>query len=131
MEKIKYKIYNSDKKEVNEYVNASIAIDGGVQTFGKDGRIQGTLINRHLVPMLYAGKKDIDGNEIFDGYIVKRESTGPGEEDIVGAVVFDECSWWIENRKEGRAVRLFSETAVDKIVGNLFQDVELSESIGF
>lgn len=63
MERIKYKIYNMNQKEINEYINASIAIDGGVQTFGEDGIIQGTLINRHLVPMLYAGKKDIELSE--------------------------------------------------------------------
>lgn len=131
MERIKYKIYNINKKEINEYINASIAIDGGVQTFGEDGVIQGTLINRHLVPMLYAGKKDIDGNEIYDGYIVERKSTQVGEEDIIGAVIFCDCAWWIENRKEGRAVSLFSETAVDKVIGNLFKDIELAEKIGF
>lgn len=53
------------------------------------------------------------------------------KEDIIGAVIFCDCAWWIENRKEGRAVSLFSETAIDKVIGNLFQDIELSEKIGF
>lgn len=131
MEEIKYKIYNSETNEVNEYVNASIAVDGGVQTFGKDGLVQGTLKNRHLVPMLYAGREDKHGNKIYDGFIIKRSPMIPGDEEIIGAVEFAECAWWITNEKEQRAVRLFSETAEDEIIGNLFQDIELAESIGF
>ena len=44
-----------------------------------------------------------------------------GDEEITGVVVFDEYSWLIRNDKEERAVFLFSETAEDKIIGNVYE----------
>lgn len=128
---IKFKIYDSKKNEIVDYVNCSIAIDGGIQSFGRDGSLEGTLKNRHLVPLLYTGKQDITSKEIYDGFIVKREAMELGDEEITGVVVFDECSWWIENRKEKRVVLLFSETAVDQVIGNVLQNKELAEELGF
>lgn len=130
MSKIKFKVFNCKSNEIGSYVNCSIAIDGGIQSFGKDGVIEGTLKNTHLQPILYAGKNDIDGNEIYEGFIVKRESELSGEEDLVGEVEFDECSWWITNHKKKVSVPLFSETAVDRIIGNIYQDIKLAEDIG-
>ena len=44
-----------------------------------------------------------------------------GDEEITGIVILDECQWWIENKEEQRAVPLFSETAEDKIIGNVYE----------
>ncbi|WP_061342901.1 YopX family protein [Clostridium botulinum] len=122
----KFKLYDKNKNEIVKYSNCSIAIDdGGVQSFNKSGEIEGTLVNRHLVPLEYVGKNDIDGNGIYENFIIQRTYGSPGEEDIIGVVIFDECSWWIENKKQQRAVPLFDEIAVDKIIGNIYQNPEL------
>lgn len=42
-----------------------------------------------------------------------------------------ECSWWIVNHKQQRAVLLFSETAIDTIIGNIWNNPELYEVAGY
>lgn len=124
----KYKLYNTKTNEIVDYINCSISIaDGTVQSFNSKGIMEGTAYNVHLIPLEYAGKKDIKKREIYEDYIVRREVGALGDEEITGAVVFDECSWWIENKKEQRAVPLFSETAIDTVIGNIYQNPELLE----
>jgi uncharacterized phage protein (TIGR01671 family) len=126
--KNKYKLYNTKTNEIVDYINCSISIaDGTVQSFNSKGDMEGTANNLHLIPLEYTGKKDIDKREIYEDYIVKREVGALGDEEIIGAVVFCECSWWIENEKEQRAVPLFSETAIDRVIGNIYQNSELLE----
>ncbi len=124
--KLKFKLYDKKKNEIVDYFNCSIAIaDGEVQSFNAKGEMEGTLTNRHLIPIQYANKNDIQGNEIYSGFIIEREAGFIGEEDITGVVKLMECAWWIVNEKEERAVPLFSETAIDKIIGNIYQNPEL------
>ncbi len=125
MVKIKFKIYDSDKKVLLNGTGYSITGDGEVQTFNSNGVAEGTVKNRHLKPILYSGKKDITGREIYEGFIIHRAGATPGDEDITGVVVLDECSWWIENKEEKRAVPLFSETAMDRIIGNIYEHSHL------
>lgn len=126
--KLKFKLYDRKKNKIVDYMNCSIAVaDGTVQSFDRHGDLVGTAANNHLTPIQYADKNDIDGEEIYQGFIVKREAAAPGDEEITGVVILDECSWWIVNEKEQRAVRLFSETARDEIIGNIFQNTELKE----
>lgn len=47
-----------------------------------------------------------------------------GDGDITGIVVFTEGAWWIENKKEQRAVPLFSETAIDRVIGDIYSKGE-------
>ena len=50
----------------------------------------------------------------------KRLISGTGY-SVTGVVILDECQWWIQNDKQKRAVPLFSETAVDRIIGNIYE----------
>lgn len=128
--KLKFKLYDKKKNEIVDYMNCSIAIaDGEVQSFDKTGNLEGTAANTHLIPIQYANKIDIRNKEIYQGFIIKRESGAPGDEEITGVVEFDECCWWIVNHKEERAVQLFSETAIDEIIGNIYQNPYLKELI--
>lgn len=127
---LKFKLYDKKKNEIVNYVDCSISIaDGGVQSFDKDGIMQGTLNNRHLIPIQYAGKKDMNGTEIYQGFIVKRIDVKGHV--ITGAVTFKNCSWWIENKVENREVQLFTLSAVDSVIGNIYQDKELGREIGY
>lgn len=129
MAKIKFKVYDKNRKRLLRGTGYSITGDGEVQTFNSHGIAEGTVNNRHLKPVLYSGKKDITGCDIYEGFIVDRRGTAPGDEDITGVVVLMECQWWIENGEEKRAVPLFSETAEDRIIGNIYEDVELAKRI--
>ena len=129
MAKIKFKIYDKNRKRLLSGTGYSITGDGEVQTFNSHGLPEGTVNNRHLKPILYSGKKDITGRDIYEGFIVERIGAVPGDEEITGVVVFDEYSWLIRNDKEERAVFLFSETAMDKVIGNIYEDVELAKRI--
>lgn len=128
--KLKFKLYDKKKNEIVSYINCSIAIaDGEVQSFNKNGDLEGTSVNTHLIPIQYTNKDSIDKKEIYQGFIIKREIGAPGDEEIIGVVEFSECAWWITNHKEQRSVPLFSETAIDKIIGNIYQNKELKELI--
>lgn len=129
MAEIKFKIYDKNRKRLLSGTGYSITGDGEVQTFNSHGVAEGTVNNRHLKPVLYSGKKDITGRDIYEGFIVERRGATIGDEEITGIVILDECSWWIENREERRAVPLFSETAIDRIIGNVYEDIELVKRI--
>ncbi|MEN8079294.1 YopX family protein [Clostridioides difficile] len=121
MAEIKFKIYDKNRKRLISGTGYSITGDGEVQTFNSHGVPEGTVNNRHLKPVLYSGKKDITGRDIYEGFIVERKAVVPEDEEITGVVVFDEYSWLIQNDKEERVVFLFSETAEDKIIGNVYE----------
>ena len=129
MAEIKFKIYDKNRKRLLRGTGYSITGDGEVQTFNSHGVAEGTVNNRHLKPVLYSGKKDITGRDIYEGFIVERKGATLGDEEITGVVILNECSWWIENRGEQMAVPLFSETAMDRIIGNVYEDVELAKRI--
>ena len=129
MAEIKFKIYDKNRKRLISGTGYSITGDGEVQTFNSHGLPEGTVNNRHLKPILYSGKKDITGRDIYEGFIVERIGAVPGDVEITGVVVFDEYSWLIQNDKEKRAVFLFSETAMDKVIGNIYEDIVLAKRI--
>ena len=127
---LKFKLYDKKKNKIVNYVDCSISIaDGGVQSFNKDGIMQGTLNNRHLIPIQYAGKKDIKGIEIYQGFIVERFDIKGHV--ITGAVAFKNCSWWIENKVQNIKVPLFTLSEVDSVIGNIYQYKELAREIGY
>lgn len=120
----KFKIYDEKEKKLLNGTGYSITGDGEVQTFNRDGIPEGTINNRHLRPIFSSGKKDVSGREIYEGFIVDRLGQIPGDEEITGIVIFTEGAWWIENRQEQRAVPLFSETAIDRVIGDIYSKGE-------
>ena len=125
MADIKFKIYDKNRKRLLSGTGYSITGDGELQTFNSKGVPEGTVNNRHLKPVLYSGKKDVTGRDIYEGFIVERIGAVPGDEDITGVVVLDECQWWIVDKIDERAVPLFSETAMDRIIGNIYEHSHL------
>lgn len=123
MADIKFKIYDKNRKRLLSGTGYSITGDGELQTFNSKGVPEGTVNNRHLKPVLYSGKKDVTGRDIYEGFIVERIGAVPGDEDIAGVVVLDECQWWIVDKIDERAVPLFSETAMDRIIGDVYEGV--------
>lgn len=88
-----------------------------------------------LVLMQSTGLKDKNGKEIFDGDIVRttrflgRADEIGGfyeyEKDYVGVVKVLEGSWVIDTGSV--AVRLWSETDENEIIGNIYENPELLE----
>ena len=95
MADIKFKIYDKNRKRLLSGTGYSITGDGELQTFNSKG----------------------------EGFIVERIGAVPGDEDITGVVVLDECQWWIVDKIDERAVPLFSETAMDRIIGDVYEGV--------
>ena len=127
---LKFKIFDTRSKKIVNRIDCAIDVNGeGIQSFNKSGVIEGTLQNRHLIPLQYAEREDMTGKEIYDGYIIKREYQIPGGKDIIGVVECFECAWWIVNHKEQRAEKLFDEIALDIIIGNRWENEKLLEEL--
>ncbi len=124
--KLKFKMYNKKTNEIVDYMNCSIAIaDSTIQSFDRQGNLEGTAANTHLLPIQYANKDDVDKREIYQGFVIERKAGIPGEEEIIGVVELLKCGWWIVNHKEKKEVQLYSETAIDTIIGNIYQNADL------
>ncbi|WP_127010317.1 YopX family protein [Bacillus velezensis] len=68
---------------------------------------------------------------IYAGDIVKQEETAPGglfgPEPFIGEVKMIDGSWCIVNEKKEECRPLFSETATNKVIGDVYQNPELLE----
>ncbi|QWQ47355.1 YopX family protein [Bacillus velezensis] len=68
---------------------------------------------------------------IYAGDIVKQEETATGglfgPEPFIGEVKMIDGSWCIVNEKKEECRPLFSETATNKVIGDIYQDPELLE----
>jgi len=66
-----------------------------------------------------------EGQQIYEGDIVKRTSMAPGGVDFMGKVVFDEGQFWIVNRENTDSVPLFDEIDIFEVIGNVFENSTL------
>ncbi|MGG1243066.1 YopX family protein [Bacillus cabrialesii] len=68
---------------------------------------------------------------IYAGDVVQQEETAPGglygPEPFIGEVKMIDGSWCIVNEKKEECRPLFSETATNKVIGDVYQNPELLE----
>lgn len=82
-----------------------------------------------LILMQSTGLKDKNGQEIFEGDVVRQVRTQPTTENetITGVVTMIEGAWLIMNDNEQLASDLWSETDENEIIGNIYENPELLE----
>ena len=79
--------------------------------------------------MQSTGLKDKNGQEIFEGDVVRQVRTQSTTENeiIIGVVTMIEGAWLIMNYGEQLASYLWSETDINEIIGNIYENSELLE----
>lgn len=75
------------------------------------------------------GLFDKNNKEIFEGDVVRQVRTQPTTENeiIIGVVTMLEGAWLIMNDGEQLASDLWSETDINEIIGNIYENSELLE----
>ena len=83
----------------------------------------------HMELMQSTGLFDRNGQEIFEGDVVRQVRTQPTTENetITGVVTMIEGAWLIVNDNEQLASYLWSETDENEIIGNVYENKELLE----
>ena len=83
----------------------------------------------HMELMQSTGLFDRNGQEIFEGDVVRQVRTQPTTENetITGVVTMIEGAWLIMNDNEQLASYLWSETDENEIIGNVYENKELLE----
>ena len=83
----------------------------------------------NAILMQSTGLKDKNGKEIFEGDVVRQVRTQPTTENeiIIGVVTMLEGAWLIMNDGEQLASYLWSETDINEIIGNIYENSELLE----
>ena len=81
--------------------------------------------------MQSTGLKDKNGQEIFEGDVVRQVRTQPTTENeiVLGIVTMIEGAWLIMNDSEQLASYLWSETDINEIIGNIYENPDLLEVI--
>ena len=78
-----------------------------------------------VILMRSTGLFDKNGQEIFEGDVVKRISLSPGGVDCVGIVKMLEGAWVIDTGNA--AVSLWTEIDENEVLGNVYENPDLVE----
>lgn len=120
---MKYRLWNKYEKcwETDCYV---ISCNGEVYSIDYD-EICGCLSSKTHVLQRSLGLKDIHGNEVFEGDIVKIDY---GDELLIGTMEFHDFAWCIKSKYKNKNLYypIFCESIdLIEILGNIFENKNL------
>ena len=106
--------------------------NGNIWIIDEDSAAGEWIVNNDIHLMQSTGLFDRNGQEIFEGDVVRQVRTQPTieNETITGVVTMLEGAWLIVNDNEQLASDLWSETDENEILGNIYENPELLELEG-
>mgnify|MGYP002770032958 CR=1 FL=1 len=133
MREIKFRGYDKfDKRWVYGYgLHQAVFIDGSSNAYVTAGTREVFIVDKESAGQ-YTGIKDYKGKEIYEGDIVEKEFMEPWIEDtkFIGIVKMIDGCWCVVNEKKKKSERLWtlwSETDVNRVIGNIYENPELLE----
>ena len=130
MREIKFRGYDRfDQRWVYGYgLHQSIFIDGSSNAYVTAGIREVFIVDKESAGQ-YTGCKDANGKEIYEGDRVEVEIMESIFDDskLIGVVEMIEGCWCVVNDKKKVAKNLWSETDVNRVIGNIYENKELLE----
>ena len=125
---IKFRAWDSRRKIM--YPNAQntydfMASEGGCM----EENFKCVLEDDNYKVMQYTNCYDINGKEIYEGDVVEKEIMESIFDDskLIGVVKMIEGCWCVVDDKKKVAKYLWSETDVNRVIGNIYENPELLE----
>ena len=127
MRLLKFRVWD---KELNKFDSPNVhhlIKNNAILSIGLNLDIQKICGDGRFVIQQYTGLKDKNGEEIYEGDIVKATSDQYENENFVGKVIFDEGCFltWI-NKNDIRGI--WGEDDIE-VIGNIFETPELLEKL--
>lgn len=126
----KFRAWKKAGKELGRVGQITFELDGSVSHVLFKGEFLDFNVSiNEIILMQSTGIKDKNGQEIFEGDVVRQVRAQPTTENetITGVVTMIEGVWLIMNDNEQIASDLWSETDENEIIGNIYENPELLE----
>lgn len=138
MKNIKYKLYYPSQDKVFEVTNIAFSKEGLIESASipiRDASLEYYGITNYTIVLKpedkielleFTGHYDIDGNEIYTGYIV---SFSASRQNYVGVVKWDKDAASYVLKAKNHYNEYFNEVDNLKVIGNIYENKELINEI--
>ena len=125
----KFRAYDSGSLSRMYQPDEVMVGNGDIWIIDEDTAAGEWIVNNDIHLMQSTGLFDRNGQEIFEGDVVRQVRTQPTTENeiIIGVVTMLEGAWLIMNDGEQLASQLWSETDENEIIGNVCENEDILE----